>query len=159
MSKLFCYACLLALGAGGIFAQAVPPPVLETSGMAGLAFGETARLNVLNPTTVASCSAALAFLDASGAVLKTQTISVPAGKSVSFDLRSDSDLDLAMTDRREIRATLLIPGLVPVSTTPSAVAPCQYVKTLEIFDNASLRTLVVLDHFRDVTAPAVAEAP
>jgi hypothetical protein len=33
------------------------------------------------------------------------------------------------------------------------------VKTLEVFDNASLRTLVVLGHFRDVTVPATTEAP
>lgn len=159
MLRLFHYTCLLALVAGGLYAQSVPPPILETSGMVGIAFGETARLNVLNPTTVASCSATLSFLDASGTLLKSEAVTVPAGKSVWFDLHSDTDLDLGMTDRREIRATLLIPGPVPTSTTTSTVPTCEYVKTLEVFDDASLRTLVVLGHFRDVTTPTVAEAP
>jgi len=127
--------------------------------MVGLAFGETARLNVLNPTTVAACSATLSFLDGSGTVLKSEAIVVPAEKNVWFDLHSDTDLDLGMTDRREIRATLLIPGPVPAGTTTPIVPTCEYVKTLEVFDNASLRTLVVLGHFRDVTTPTVAEAP
>jgi len=162
MLRLFHSTCLLALIAGGLYAQSVPPPVLETSGMVGLAFGETARLNVLNPTTVAACSATLSFLDGTGTLLKSEAVVVPAGTSVWFDLH-DSDLDLAITDRREIRATLLIPGPVPTSTssstTTSTVPTCEYVKTLEIFDNASLRTLVVLGHFRDVTTPAATEAP
>jgi len=159
MLRLIHSTCLLALVTGELYAQSAPLPILETSGMAGLAFGETARLNVLNPSTVASCSATLSFLDASGTVLKSEAVTVPAGKSVWFDLRSDSDLDLAMTDRREIRATLLVPGPVPTSSATRSVPACEYVKTLEIFDNASLRTLVVLGHFRDVTTPTVTEAP
>jgi len=161
MLRLFHSTCLCALVAGGLYAQSAPPPILETSGMIGIAFGETARLNVLNPTAVAACPATLSFLDGSGTLLKSEAVTVPAGKSVWFDLHSDTDLDLAMTDRREIRATLLIPGPVPASASaPTSTVPtCEYVKTLEIFDNASLRTLVVLGHFRDVTAPTATGAP
>jgi hypothetical protein len=163
MSKLFHYTCLFALIAAGLSGQVVPAPTVETSGMVGLAFGETARLNVLNPgflpsATPASCSAAVAFVDALGTVLKSTTLTIAPGKSAWFDLRSDSDLDLAPADRREIRATLTIPPVPASASATSAVAGCIYVKTLEVFDNSSLRTLVVLGHFRDVTAPAT-DAP
>jgi hypothetical protein len=165
MSKLLQYTCLFGLMATGLSAQ-VAPATVETSGMVGLAFGETARLNVLNPgvpasTTPMSCSAAVSFLDSTGTVLKSTTLTIAPGKSAWFDLRSDSDLDLAITDRREIRATLTI-APVPAATSTTPIVPgCMYVKTLEVFDNASLRTLVVLGHFRDVTAPTASttEAP
>jgi hypothetical protein len=138
--------------ASGLSAQVVSPPTVETSGMVGLAFGETARLNVLNPGLPA-CSAAVSFIDAAGNVLKSATLVIAPGESMPFDLRSDTDLSLTLAERREIRASLTIP---PVP----AVGGCIYVKTLEVFDNASLRTLVVLGHFRDVTVPlSPTEAP
>jgi hypothetical protein len=164
MSKLFHYTCLFTLIAAGVSAQVVPAPTVETSGMVGLAFGETARLNVLNPgvavpAAAVACSAAVSFIDAGGNVLKSTTLTIAPGTSMSFDLRSDADLDLTIVERREVRATLTIPPLPPATPSRPAVGGCIYVKTLEVFDNASLRTLVVLGHFRDVTVPATTEAP
>jgi hypothetical protein len=164
MSKLFHYTCLFTLIAAGVSAQVAPAPIVETSGMVGLAFGETARLNVLNPgasvpATAAACSAAVSFIDAGGNVLKSTTLTIAPGTSMSFDLRSDADLDLTVAERREIRATLTIPPVPSSTSSTPAAGGCIYVKTLEVFENASLRTLVVLGHFRDVTAPATTEAP
>jgi hypothetical protein len=164
MSKLFHYTCLFTLIAAGVSAQVVPAPTAETSGMVGLAFGETARLNVLNPgapapATAVACSAAVSFIDGGGNVLKSTTLTIAPGTSMSFDLRSGTDLDLTIAERREVRATLTIPPLPPSTSSTPAVGGCIYVKTLEVFDNASLRTLVVLGHFRDVTVPATTEAP
>lgn len=101
------------------------------------------------------CTAAVSFVDASGAVLKSATLTVVPGQSMSFTLRGDTDLSLVAGDRREIRATIGIPPFVPGATTSSAPA-CKLIPTLEVFDTVSGRTLVVLGHV--VTVPSVVAA-
>ncbi len=158
------FVCLAALAVvTGISQTATPPisPVTRTFGMVGLAEGQTARLNVLNPAataaTAAPCSATLAFLSDTGAVLKTTTVSVTPDASMSFDLDSVADLQLATDERREIRATIQMPVATPVSST-AAIAQrpaCRLIPTLEIFDNLTRRTEAILARAHDVVAPVL----
>ncbi len=163
---------VFVLAAAGACAQSVtaPPVVIHTTGMIGVAEGQIARLNVLNPGVLppaagAACSAVLAFLDPSGNVVKSAMVSVAPGQAASpFDLSGDTDLSLALDTREEIRATITIPAIVPVSstssstsTTPNApVASCQLIATLEIFDSITRRTQAVLGGTHDVPAGPVA---
>jgi hypothetical protein len=141
-----------ALSAMALSAQAVNPTV-ETTGMVGIADAQTAQLNLLNagiqpPAMGLLCSAFVSFVDSTGKVLKSATLTIPPGQSMPFTLRSDKDLNLVVVgDRVEIRATVTTPGAVPVTTTStSAVPACKLVPTLEILDTASGRTLVTLGH-------------
>lgn len=145
---------LLALGAWTLSAQVTPGlQTVRTTGMVGIADAQTAQLNLLNPGVLPPavgmiCKAAVSFVDANGTVLKSTSLTVIPGQSMSFSLRSDTDLNLVAGDRREIRATISIPAIVtPVATSTSAVAPsCKVIPTLELFDTVSGRTLVVLGH-------------
>src|SRR5215469_12474171 len=102
----------LTLVAQGSTPAAAPVETLRTFGMIGLAEGQTARLNLLNPgvpapgATAALCSAAVSFIDAQGTVLKSATIAVNPGQSAHFDVDSDADLKLAVDEHHEIRATI-----------------------------------------------------
>ncbi len=153
-------ACALALSAIALSGQAIPVSnTVQTTGMIGIADAQTAQLNLLNPGVAPPavgviCSATVAFVDADGNVLKTTSLAVAPGKSMPFDLRSDTDLQLIAGDRREIRATISIPGIFPPTATGSTpVAPaCKLIPTLELFDTVSGRTLVTLG--RVVTVPA-----
>ncbi len=46
--------CVLALGAMALSAQTIPVDTVRTTAMVGIASGETARLNLLNPAPVAT---------------------------------------------------------------------------------------------------------
>src|SRR5579862_82747 len=119
-------ACALALSALALRAQAVPvSTTAQTTGIVGLADAQTARLNLLNPGIMPPavgvvCSATVAFVDANGTLLKSTTLTVAPGKSMGFDLRSDTDLALVVAgDRREIRAVIM-PLFVPPPTAAGA---------------------------------------
>ena len=121
---------------------------IQTTGMAGIAAAQTARLSLLNPGVQApglglACTAQVAFVDDSGAVLKSGTLTVDAGRSLSFDLSSDADLNLAAGDRRQIRAQITVSTIPPPATNAGA-AGCTVVPTFEIFDTATGRTQVIL---------------
>lgn len=159
----FILSCIFVMSATILSAQTTPAlPAVQTTPMVGLADGEIARLNLLNPGVVAPatgviCSAAVSFVDADGTVLKTGSLSVPPGKSMAFDLLSNVDLGLAYSDRREIRALIATPAATPVATSSTAAAPaCKLIPTLEIFDSTTGRTLVVLG--RVETIPSVVTA-
>ena len=123
----------------GAIAMAQQPPSFQnlqrTSGVVGITLGQTARLNVLYPTAPAPilqriCSATLAIADDRGNVLKSATVAqLIASKSVSVDLNADSDLMGARTQ---------IHGL---SVAPTG---CQLLTTLEIIDNSTQKTIVVM---------------
>lgn len=162
MLKIVQGICVFALAASGLMAQTVTPPPqdVETTGMVGLAQGQYAHFNVLNPgvlppATGIVCSALLTFLDANGTVLKTKLVNVAAGTSSFIDLFSDLDLQLAADTRREIRATYTTPPVVPATTTTPATTPCKLITTLEIIDELSQRTQAVLGGIHTVPeAPA-----
>jgi hypothetical protein len=154
-------SCAFAMSAAILSAQSTPAllPAVQTTPMVGLADGEIARLNLLNPGVLAPatgviCSATVSFVDGGGTVLKTGTLSIPPGKSMAFDLLSNVDLGLAYSDRREIRALVATPAVTPVATSTTSASPaCKLISTLEIFDSATGRTLVVVGRLE--TIPSV----
>ena len=105
-----------------------------TSGVVGVAAGQTARLNVMYPSVPApllqvTCSATLAIADDQGTILKSKDFSLlSGGKSVSLDLEGD----LPGVMRTQVHG---------LTTTPGG---CHLVATLEIFDNATQKTVVVV---------------
>jgi hypothetical protein len=155
--------CVFTLAAAGVFAQAVTTPatVTHTTGMIGLAEGQTARLNVLNPGVLPPaagviCPALLSFIDGAGHILKSTSVTVTPGQSMPFDLFSDADLNLALDAHTEIRAVITIPGVVPTGSVTAQPAACTLIGTLEIFDSLTKRTQAVLGGTHDVPAAPVA---
>jgi hypothetical protein len=155
---------VFALAAFGLHAQTVTTPpvqVTTTSGIVGIAEGQTARLNALNPgigpsgTTGASCSALLSFLGEDGTVLKTMTLTVTPGTGQHLALDSDKDLALAVDARKQIRATVTIPPVPPPSgsATTTVTPVCDLIGTLEIFNTLDGRTLVTLGVSHQLPAP------
>jgi len=145
--------CVFALAAIGLCAQTAPiapTQVTVTSGIVGIAEGQTAQLNALNPGVAPPamgeiCSGLLTFLDNSGKVLKSKTVSVAPGTSQSLVIDSVIDLALAGDERREIRTTITIPPVPPPSGSTTAVTPvCKLIGTLEIFNTIDGRTQVTL---------------
>ena len=127
--------CVSTLFAGGLFAQTASVAAQQTFtfGMAGVAQGQTARLNVLNPGVAAPavgvvCPALLSFVDAKGNTIKSEVVSVIPGQSMSYEMFSDRDLALAVNARVEIRATVTIPPVLPPATsTAPPSAPCRLI--------------------------------
>jgi hypothetical protein len=159
---------VFALAAMGLYAQTVTTPpvqVTHTTGIVGIAEGQTAQLNALNPGDITggatvSCSGLLTFLGDDGTVLKSKTVDVAPGTSQPLVLDSVKDLALALNTRKQIRATIAIPPVPPPagmsSTIPAPV--CKLIGTLEIFNTLDGHTLVTLGTTH-VVPSAVATPP
>ena len=156
--------CVFTMAAVGLFAQstpAVPAPETRTSGMIGVTDGQVARVNVLNPGVAAPaagvvCTATLNFWDGKGTLHKTGPVIVLPGQSQYLDLFGDRDLALTGLDRREIRATITIPAVPPPATSTTAPpAACTLIGTLEILDESTSKTQVVLGVGHVVPSPSV----
>ncbi len=155
MFKFAHRSCVFALLTVGLYAQTTTTPPVQvtlTSGIVGIAEGQTARLNALNPgvappaATGAICSGLLAFVGDDGTVLKTKTVSVAAGASGEIILDSVLDLALAVDARKEIRATITIPPVPPptASSTTAMTPICKLIGTLEIYNTLNGHTQVTL---------------
>jgi hypothetical protein len=163
MSQYFKCLSVFVLAAAGLLAQPmIPATDTRTTGMIGIASGETARFNVLNDymaeaATTILCSVVLTYYGASGTLLKTSTVPVAPGTAAYLDLFSSSDLSLTADQRKQIRATFavsLIPnttsaGSSPSTTSTTATPPanvpeCHLIGTLEILDAVTGRTLAIL---------------
>jgi hypothetical protein len=156
---------VFALAACGLGAQTVVTPpvqVTRTSGMVGIAEGQTARLNTLNPGVAPAaaigeiCSGLLTFLGEDGKVLKSATVNVTPGTNQYLSIDSVVDLALAVNTRRDIRATITIPPVPPPTATSSTtpVTPvCKLIGTLEIYNTLDGRTLVTLGTVHVVPSP------
>jgi hypothetical protein len=107
-----------------------------SSGVVGIASGQTARINVLYPTAPAPilqplCSVTLNIADDQGKILKTVTVSqFVAGRSVSLDLNADTDLT----------------GIPRTEIHGYSVAPtgCNFTGALELIDNITQKTVLVV---------------
>lgn len=133
-----------------------------TSGIVGVAASQTARLNAYYPgplapyATGALCSAQVSFTDDQGNVLKTEAITVKPGQSVAVDFTPSTQQSSAVSGRVELRASVSVPLATPV--TPGTPGPmpgiavplafCSLSPTLEIFDNDTLKTQVLVTDFR-----------
>jgi hypothetical protein len=101
------------------------------------------------------CSGLLTFLDDGGKLLKSKTVTLAPGASSPIELDSVIDLALTVDQRREIRATITIPPVLPPSGSTTAVAPvCKLIGTLEIFNTIDGHTLVTLGTVHMVPGPA-----
>jgi hypothetical protein len=154
MYRLLSSTCVFMFTSGLIWtaaAQNSPAgPVVVTSGMVGIAEGQAAQINVLNPggaTSVAGCAAVLSFLDDQGNLLKSATVMVARGASQSLRVDADIDLKLTVDARREIRAEVQVPVPPPPSTavtTPVTTPGCKLIPNVEVLDRITGRTQVVL---------------
>jgi hypothetical protein len=149
--------CVFIVAAAGMYAQTTAPnmPVTDTrtSGAVGIAQGQTARFNVLRPneTATATCTAVLTYFAGDGTQLKTSMVTVAPGTVGYLDLFSDTDLALAVDQRKQIRVTVAVPVAVPSSsTTAKAVPVCRLIPTLEIFDEVTGKASVVLGGFHHI---------
>ena len=143
---------VLILGAAVCLAQHATSAanIAQTTGTVGLAAGQTARLNVVNPgavppATPTACTASLAFVNLFGAMIRLTNVSLAPGMSAFLDLH-DSDLGLGAGDRAQIRG--VVTTMVTAST--GGTTACSLVPSLEIFDATSGRTLVVLTQTQTV---------
>jgi hypothetical protein len=161
--------CVFIVAAAGMYAQTTAPnmPVVDTrtSGAVGIAQGQTARFNVLRPneTATTACSAVLTYFDGAGTQLKTATVTVEPGTVGYLDLFSDTDLALAIDQRKQIRVTVAVPVAAPTASSSiikTKVVPiCRLIPTLEIFDEVTGRTSVVLGRFHHVEDETVTSTP
>jgi hypothetical protein len=152
--------CIFALAAIGLHAQTSTPPlelVTETTGLVGIADGETAQFNALNPgDDGAPCTAVLRFITGDGTVFRSTTVTVPPGTGQYIRLASVADLELTPGERRQVRAALTVPATpTPSSTTSGStttpVTPaCQLIGTLEIFATTTGITLVTVEASHEV---------
>src|SRR5215831_12869936 len=119
-----------------------------SSGMAGLASGQTARLNVVNVGVPSAlpCVLVLAFLDSDSKILKQMFVSVGSGKAAFVDLVNSGA-------RIQIRGIGYNPLLSPVAAIPQPLS-CQLVPTLELFDTENGRTTAIVTDFTTRTASA-----
>jgi len=127
-----------------LFAQTTTSTGTITTGIVGLSVNQNARLNILNvnPNTATPvvCSADVQFAGAGGATLKQRAIpNIDPGKAASFQLDRSEIADQA-TPAIYIRGVVATPS---AAATP-APAPCNLVVTLEIVDDATARTNVVI---------------
>jgi hypothetical protein len=161
--------CVFVFVAAGSYAQTaaanIPVTDTRTSGAVGIAQGQTARFNVLRPNeaATATCSAMLTYFDGTGKQLKTSTITVAPGTLGYLDLFSDTDLALALDQRKQIRVTVSVPVETPPSSSPStttkAVPVCRLIPTLEILDEVTGRTSVVLGGFHHIADETTTPTP
>ena len=121
------------------------------SGAVGITRGQTARWHVVNPKLpipagAPTCSVTLSFTNAQGEVLKSDSVSLKPGESRSLDLNADSDLPPGGT-RSAIHAQAVMPVTGPVDE-PTARGACPLLPTLEIVDNRSGQTSILIEGTR-----------
>jgi hypothetical protein len=157
MKLIFRGVSVLALAAFPVRAQRLPPQATTTAvltsvvsfGMAGIASGETARVNTLNlaaggPLIAGgSCQVTVTFLDEGGKTLATAMSAVGQGQSAHFDLPRTTAEPGA--DPVEIRATVSAAFSVSATASTASASSCAIVPTMEIFDQATGRTAVHLE--------------
>jgi hypothetical protein len=105
----------------------------------------------------------LTYFDGTGKQLKTSTVIVTPGTIGYLDLFSDADLALAADQRKQIRVTVAVPVATPSSssssTTTNAIPICRLIPTLEIFDEVTGRTSVVVGGFHHVADETATPTP
>ncbi len=150
MYRLLGSTCVFMFTSGLIWTAAAQDspagPMVVTSGMVGIAEGQAAQVNVLNPggaTGAAGCAAVLSFLDDQGNVLKSATVMVARGASQSLRIDADIDLKLVVDQRREIRAEVQVP-VVPPPSTAATTPGCKLIPNVEVLDRITGRTQVVV---------------
>ena len=136
MEKYLFISCAMFLNGVLAHAQATAAQNQQlTSGVVGITAGQTARWNVLYPTSPDPilqpiCSVDLTIADDQGNILKTTNVSQFTGGKIT-SLAVNGDTDLTGRSRVEIYAM----SVAPVG--------CNFIGTLELIDNTTQRTVVV----------------
>lgn len=128
-------------------------------GLLGIAEGQTLRINALNlgnrssnPAT--GCEVTLRFLDAKGVVLRESVVQLPAGQGAFLDLRRAPAS--AQPGRASVRAVLLFGfagGGAPAGPDARQNFDCNIIPTLELFDDSTGRTTVVMTDAKPLPLP------
>jgi hypothetical protein len=156
LSRLAIAALTLAFGAPAGFAQTTTTTTPSRSfsfSPAGLASSETAQVNVANLAnassngTAASCNGSISFLNASGAVIGTAT-SFTATSGQIFSATLPFSRSGGTSVRTEIR------GLVTLTSSSTANAPCSLASSFETFDTTTGATHIYLDNGLE-SAPSI----
>lgn len=170
MFKSAYHICVFTLAIAGscgldLHAQPnMPVEITRTTGLVGIAEGQSAQLNALNPqpaaspVATASCTGVLTILGDDGSVLKTATLTIAPGTGQHIMVDSVSDLALAVGARRDIRATISVPAAPSTGSSMTVTPACQLIGTLEIFNTVDGHTLVTLGTTHDIAAPVVTPA-
>ena len=155
-------ACFTACMAA--HAQPPTPAIPPTQGLGfpilGVAAGQSVRINALNQTPglalqgQAGCRISLQFYDAEGQLVTEYVVPVLAvGKSASLDLNRD---DLPGSGRVSLRAVLAFGysgGANPPPLLLQQTATCNIVPSLEIYDNDTQKTSIVLTDAKPLPGP------
>ncbi len=152
-SMLWPAFCALVIGLGtGEQPKAQVSPIATaspdfSSGMLGVAAGQTARLNIVNIAGPAvsplPCVLAVAFVDSNSKILKHTFVSLTSGKAAFLDL---SLTGLGASDRISIRGIGYNPLLAPGAAIPQPLS-CKLLPTLELFETDTGRTVAILGDF------------
>ena len=118
-----------------------------SSGMVGIASGQTLRFNVVNvgapnPSPL-PCVLALAFLDSDGKIVKQKFVSLGSGKAAFLDLEMSG---VPGPDRVQVRGISYNPLLAAPGSIPQPIS-CSLVPTLELFDSESGRSAAIVTDF------------
>jgi hypothetical protein len=131
------FCLLLSIVLNAVLATAQPNLFQnQVSGSVGITGGQTARLNVVYPSIPGIalqqvCSVTLTISDDQGNTLKSASVAeFIAGHSVSLDLNADTDL--VGKTRTQIDGSIAAP------------LGCQLITSLEIIDNLTQKTTVVV---------------
>ena len=126
--------------------------------MIGIASAETAHVNVLNLGTgsllgPSSCTVTLQFLDIQGQLLEQTLVTLPPGNAGFLELRRN---DIAGDSRLQVRAVLLFGHFGGFNPTPDLLRrfDCNIVPSLEVYDDKTGRTSIVLTDARPLPPPA-----
>ena len=119
----------------------------RTTGTMGITPGQTARLTAVYPAAPAPidqivCAATLSIADDQGNILASKSVTgLIAGKSASVDL--DADTTTLSAPRTQIHGFSIAP------------AGCNVVTSLELIDNITQKTVIVVGSQRTYPQPAV----
>jgi len=145
MQQFFKCALVGVFALGAVFAQTTTTASQTiTTGIVGLSVNQNARLNILNLNpntgTPVVCSADAQFVDAAGGTLKQVAIpNIDPGKAAAVTLDRLDIADQAMP-RINLRGVVTTPS----AAATAAPAACSLLVTLEIIDDATARTDVVV---------------
>jgi hypothetical protein len=141
-------------------AQTVPIPVslnqTQSFGMIGVALNQTGRLNVVNtapaptgPVALVACSLTLQlFDDQANKVAELAVDNLEPGKALHLDLpRPAAASNVTDPLRIQVRGVVIVGGPIlprPLDPTVAVLSVCAVAPTLEVFDNDTGKTQVVL---------------
>ena len=152
-------ALALVAFAGIAGAQSYQPGV--GFAIVGIAAGETARVNALNLGIgslpgPSGCTVTLQFLDAEGQLLQQRVVTLTAGRAAFLDVRRDG---LPGGDRAQVRALLLFGYFGGANPGPDVLQrfDCNIVPSLEIIDDRTARTTVILTDTKPLPSPPPAQ--